>query len=82
MSTISILITISVFLLVAWLLPVLSGGYANTVDRIGLFLHRHAREVRRRQAERAKVLRGMWAEGKRRKAVWSDPVPIRKKEAV
>lgn len=78
MSTLSIITTISVFLLMAWFLPVFSGGYANTVDRIGLFLHRHAGEVRKRQAERAKVLRGMWAEGRRRRFNNGPVVSIKK----
>lgn len=78
MSTSSIIITISVFLSALWIIPVLSGGYANTVDRIGLFLHRHARETRRRQAERATVLRRMWAEGRKQKRRF-EAVPIRER---
>lgn len=80
MNTASMILTISVFLSAAWIIPVFSGGYANTVDRIGLFLHRHAGEVRKRQAERAKVLKRMWAEGRKRRRF--EPVPIREERAV
>lgn len=78
MSTWAIIMTISVFLSALWILPVLSGGYANTVERIELFLHRHVRETRWRQAKRATVLRRMWAEGRKHKRRF-EAVPIRER---
>lgn len=78
MSTLSIIITVAVFLSAAWVIPILSGGYANTVDRIGLFLHRHAVKTRQRQQERAAALLGMWDEALKLNAV---PAVKRRREA-
>lgn len=35
-------------------------GYVNLVDRIGLFLRRHANAVRQRHLMRERELKGMW----------------------
>lgn len=50
-------------LLSTLLLLCLTGhGYANTVDRIALFLHRHATRVRNMHRERDRVMSHMWQE--------------------
>lgn len=55
-----ILVYISI-LLMCWLLVCLIGhGYANTVDQLSYWLHRHAEEVRRIHGKRTVVVRERW----------------------
>lgn len=44
-------------------------GYANTLDRVSLFLHRHAQAHRRRHTTVAKMLHEAWGHERRK------PVP-------
>lgn len=55
-------------------------GYASVVDRIALFLHRHAEEVRRMHATYDEQIQSWWqAEWRRgRPAMQRGPVPIHK----
>lgn len=76
MSTVQIVVTIAVFLGAAWFLPAILGGYANTMERLSIFLYRHAIAVRTRQQERSKVLARMWASGRIAKAKKEAPISI------
>ncbi|MCU1335102.1 MAG: hypothetical protein JWO19_683 [Bryobacterales bacterium] len=71
--------------LLAFVFIVMS-GYANTVDRIALLLHRHAEQIRRMHASHDEQLRTWWQaewrrvrpSGERRSSVTAGPVPIQK----
>jgi len=61
-----------------WVVCVIGHGYANTVDSIALFLHRHAEKVKRMHSARETQIRGGWQTERRRMKIAPErrPVPI------
>jgi hypothetical protein len=61
-----------------WIVCVIGHGYANTVDSIALFLHRHAERVNRMHSARESELRRGWVTDRRRMKTPPErrPVPI------
>ena len=69
----------SVLLVLLVLVFLIMCGYASTLDRIALFLHRHAEQVRRMHGAYDTQIRASWqAEFRRRPATSKTPVPIQR----
>jgi hypothetical protein len=58
------------------MLCMLGHGYANTVDRIALSMHRHAQRVQRMHASREAQLRGWWRVERRRMGTVPETKPV------
>ena len=75
---VELLIGVGCLLVLYWVICMLGHGYANTVDSIALFLHRHAERVKRMHASRESQIRGSWLAERRRMKEPPErrPVPI------
>lgn len=74
-----ILAGMSILLALLVLVFLVMCGYASTVDRIALALHRHAEYVRRMHAAYDDQIRASWqSESRRRPASSKAPVPIQR----
>ena len=75
-----ILVGLSILLALLVFVFIVMCGYASTIDRIALFLHRHAEQVRRTHAYHDEQMRTWWqAEWRRgRSSAPKEPISIQR----
>lgn len=49
-----------VILIIYWIICLMGHGYANVIDNLAWYLHRHAESTRKRHAERTLVIMNRW----------------------